>query len=54
MLNLLTQQMLIDEKLTQLLATVLSKSDAVNLKALVGKVEAEKIIIASHIDTVNM
>ena len=54
MLKLLTQQMLIDEKLTQVLATTLSKSDAVNLEALVGKVEAEKIVIASHIDTVNM
>jgi hypothetical protein len=54
MLKLLTEQMLIDEKLTQLLAESLDKSDVVNLEALVGKVEAEKVVVASHIDTVNM
>jgi len=54
MLKLLTQQMLIDEKLMQLLAETLNKSEAVNLEALVGKVEAEKVVVASHIDTVNM
>lgn len=54
MLKVLTNQMLIDEKLTQMLAAALSKSNVVNLEALVGKVEAKKVVVASHIDTVNM
>jgi len=54
LMRLLTQQMLLDEKLTQLLAEALKKSEAVNLEALVGKIEAEKVVVASHIDTVNM
>jgi dipeptidase len=54
LLKILTNQMMIDEKLTQLLAETLKKSKVVNLEALVGKVEAEKVVVASHIDTVNM
>lgn len=54
MLKLLTQQMMIDEKLTQLLVEVLNNSEAVNLEALVGKVEARNVVVANHIETLNM
>jgi hypothetical protein len=54
MLKELTNQMLSDTKFTQLLGTALSKSNVINLEALVGKVEAEKVIIAQYIGTVNM
>ena len=50
----LADQLAHDQELTRLLVEALEKSGAAPSGSLVGKIEAEKVVVANKIDTVNM
>jgi hypothetical protein len=50
----LADQLAQDKELMRLLADALEKSGAAPAGSLVGKIEAEKVVVANKIDTVNM
>ena len=50
----LARQLATDTGLARLLAEALEKSGAAAPGSLVGKIEAEKVVVAKNIDTVNM
>lgn len=50
----LAEQLSSDPELIRLLAEALEKSGAAAPGSLVGKIEAEKVVVANKIDTVNM
>jgi hypothetical protein len=50
----LAEHLATDTELIRLLATALEESGSVPAGSLVGKIEAEKVVVANKIDTVNM
>ncbi len=50
----LAEHLATDAELIRLLATALEKSGSVPAGSLVGKIEAEKVVVANKIDTLNM
>ncbi|MDZ7359827.1 MAG: hypothetical protein ONB46_03745 [candidate division KSB1 bacterium] len=50
----LAEHLATDDELIRLLATALEKSGSAPVGSLVGKIEAEKVVVAEKINTVNM